>query len=161
MPFLVERLVDRQDHVLIGARLVRDVREFFSQRLAGNGDAIAMQQAGVEQQLHHLRDAAGFVQVGGHILARRFEVADDGHALAHPLEVIDGPFHFRSVGDGQVVQHGVGGAAGGHDHGHGVLDGLARDDVARLQVAAHGINQHARGFGGAVDLLLIGIGHRR
>jgi hypothetical protein len=37
------------------------------------------------------------------------------------------------MGDGQEVQHGVGRAAGGHDHRDGVLDALARDDVARLE----------------------------
>ena len=44
------------------------------------------------------------------------------------------PLDAGRVRDGEEVQHRVGRAAGRHDHGDRVLDRLARDDVARLQV---------------------------
>ena len=46
------------------------------------------------------------------------------------------PLHARRVRDGEVVQHRVGRAAGRHDQRDRVLDRLARDDVARLEVVA-------------------------
>jgi hypothetical protein len=64
------------------------------------------------------------VQVHRQVLAAGLQVAQHRGLLAHALEVVDGPFHAGRMGDGQEVQHRVGRAAGGHDHGHGVLDRL-------------------------------------
>jgi hypothetical protein len=99
--------------------------------LAGDGDAVAVQEAGVEQLLHHHLDAADAIEVGRGVLAARHQVADIGRLaedLAHVLEVELDP---RLVRDRRQVQARVGRAAGrGDDHG-GVLERLARDDVAR------------------------------
>ena len=69
MALLVHRLVEGANHLLIGARLGRHVLQYFGDGLAGDGDAVAMQQAGFEQDLHHLRNAASLVQIGRHVLA--------------------------------------------------------------------------------------------
>ena len=90
------------------------------------------------------RDAAGAVQVDRQVLAAGLQVAQHRHLAAHALEVVDRPFDLGRVRDGQEVQHRVGRAAGGHDHRHRVLDRLLGDDVARLQVGLHRLDQHAR-----------------
>ena len=41
------------------------------------------------------------------------------------------------AGDGDQVQHAVGRATRGRHRGHGVLDGLERDDLRRPDVVAH------------------------
>jgi hypothetical protein len=53
---------------------------------------------GVQQHLHHGRDAAGAVQVDGQVLAAGLQVAQHRGLAAHALEVVDGPFHARPRG---------------------------------------------------------------
>jgi hypothetical protein len=47
------------------------------------------------------------------------------------LEVVEVERHLGGAGDRQQVQDGVGAAADRHDHGDGVLEGLAGQQVAR------------------------------
>ena len=61
MPLFVHRLVDSSDDVLVGAWGVRDVGQVLGHSFAGDGHAVAMQQAGFEQNLHDLGNAAGAV----------------------------------------------------------------------------------------------------
>ncbi|KAG1239542.1 hypothetical protein G6F68_018534 [Rhizopus microsporus] len=119
-----------------------------------------MQEPGVEQQLHDLRNAACAMQVGRDIFTRRLQVAQHGDALADAFEVVNGPRHFGGMRDGEEMQHGVGGTAGGHDDRNGVFDGCARDDVARPQVAPDRIDEHPRRLGGRDHLFIVFIGHR-
>ena len=97
MPLLVDCLLYRHDHILIGTRLVRYMGQLFCHGLAGNGDAIAMQQASVEQNLHYLRNTTGSVQIGRHILTRGFQVTDHRYLLAHALVVIDMPLDISGM----------------------------------------------------------------
>ena len=60
----------------------------------------------------------------------------------------------------QIVKHGVGGAAGGHDDGNGVFDGLFGHDVARFQIVLDGLYQHTCRFFGAVGGFVVRICHR-
>ncbi|MCY1373645.1 hypothetical protein D9M69_609330 [compost metagenome] len=142
MAVFVHGLVDRADHVLVGARGVGHVLEHLGNRLATDGQAVTVQQAGVEQHLHDLRDAAGAVQVDREVFAAGFQVAQHGCLLAHALEIVDGPLHFGRMRDRQEVQHRVGGPTGGHDHRHRVFDRLLGHDVARLDVLLDGLDQH-------------------
>ena len=59
-----------------------DVGEVLGHRLAGHGEAVAVQQAGVEQRLHHDRDAADLVDVVHHVAAERLEVGQVRHLVA-------------------------------------------------------------------------------
>ena len=106
-------------------------------RLAGDGHAIAVEQLLIQQVLHHRRGAADVMHVLHDVLAAWFQVRDVGDAIAHLLKVIDGERYVHGAGDGDEVQHGVGGAAEGHDHDHGVLESLTRHDVAGLEVLFH------------------------
>src|SRR5207247_4979119 len=74
----------------------------------------------------------------------------------HPFEVVDRPLDAGRAGDREVMQHGIGRAAGRHDQGNGVLDGLARDDVARLEIFFYRLEQHARRLGCRIGLLRVG-----
>ena len=118
-----------------------------------------MQQTGRQQCFHHLGNATGLVQVHGQVFAAGFEVAQHRGLDAYALEVVNRPFHFGRVGNGQKVQHGIGRATGGHDHGHGVFNRLAGDDVARLDVLFDGLDQHLGRFLGRVHFLVVRIGH--
>ena len=51
------------------------------------------QQAAREQHLHHLRNAAGVVQVCDNVTARGFQIAYDRHAFSDCLEVIECEFN--------------------------------------------------------------------
>ena len=55
-----------------------DLVEVLGDGLAGHGHAVAVEEAAVEQRLHHLRDAAGLEHVLGDVFSARLEVADVG-----------------------------------------------------------------------------------
>ena len=157
----VQRARARADDVLVRARDGRHVGEGLGDGSPGDRHAVAVQQPGLEQELHHLRDAARAVQVHREVPPGRLEVAQHRHLPPDPLEVVDRPRHAGGVRDGEEVQHGVGRASDGHDHGDRVLDRLARHDVARLQVCLHRLDEHPRGLARRRDLLLVRVRHRR
>ncbi len=157
---LVHGAVDGVDDALLG-RLVGHVFEHLGDGLAADGDAVTVQQASVEQDLHDLGNATGFVQVHRQGFAAGLEVAQHGGALADALEIVDGPLHACAVRDGQEVQHGVGRAAGGHDDGHGVFNRFFGDDVAGLEVHLDGFDQDFRRLFGRIDFFVVNVGHGR
>ena len=67
--------VERVDDDAVGRGRV-ERGEVLGHRLAGDGEAVAVQQAGVEQVLHHHRHAADAVEVGHVELAVRLHVGD-------------------------------------------------------------------------------------
>ncbi len=71
----VHRLVERADHVLVGARRVGHVRQLLGHGAAGDRHAVAVQQARLEQHLQHLRHAARAMEVDRDVLARGLQVA--------------------------------------------------------------------------------------
>ena len=73
-------------------------------------------------------------------------------------ELVDAVEVVRDAGlvrDGQRVQHGVGAAAHGHVEDEGVVERLARDDVARLEVFLHHLDDPLAGL--APELLALGV----
>ena len=99
------------------------------------------------------------MQVHSQSFATGFQVAQHGRALADALEIVDGPFHACAVRNRQKVQYRIGGAAGGHDHGHGVFNGLAGHDVAWLDAFADGFHQNAGRLFGRLDFFVVHVGH--
>ena len=63
--------------------------EVLGHRLAGHGQRVAVQQAGVQQRLHHHRHAADAVDVGHHVAAERLDVGQVRHPVADPVEVVE------------------------------------------------------------------------
>ena len=94
-----------------------------------------MQLAGAVELAEDAGDAAGAVHVGNLPLAGRRGLADARHGVGNTLDVVQGEVHVGGLGHGEDVQHGVGGTAHGHIHGHGVLEGFLGGDGARQ----HGI----------------------
>ena len=68
-------------------------------------------------------------------------------------------FDPGGVGDGQQMQHGVGGTAEGDDHGDGVFKGLFGEDVAGAQAGFEHVQDTGAGaaaivqFGGGDGVL--------
>ena len=102
--------------------------------LASAGHHIGVEQTGVCQLLHNGVDAAGTIQVlhigesGGRQVA---QVGGLGGDLVGVLEV---QLDTALVGDRGQMEHGVGGAAQGHIHGLGVVEGFRRHDVSGTDV---------------------------
>ena len=61
MALRIHRLVDSADNVLVSTWRVRNISQVLSHGFAGDGHAVAVQQAGVEQNLHDLWNAASAV----------------------------------------------------------------------------------------------------
>mmetsp|Transcript_19599 Transcript_19599/g.54488 ORF Transcript_19599/g.54488 Transcript_19599/m.54488 type:complete len:309 (-) Transcript_19599:790-1716(-) len=112
-----------------------------SHRLSGDSHAGAVNEALLQQVLEHSGRATDLVEVLHHVLARGLEVRDEGYAVRHLLEVVDGERHAAGLGHGKQVQDGIGGTARGHDHHHRVLKGGARHDVPRLDVLLHEVEK--------------------
>ena len=99
--------------------------------LAGDREAVAVEQPGVEQLLHHHRHAADAVESVMWYLPCGLVSAMWGTRLATLLKSSSSQLDLGLVGDGQQVQHRVGRAAERHDDGDGVLERLLGHDVAR------------------------------
>ncbi len=80
-------------------------------------------------------DAADAVQVEREVLAAGLQVGDQRRAREHLGDVVEREADAGLVRDRRQVQAGVGRAAGRGDRGGGVLERLARDEVARQRPA--------------------------
>ena len=101
------------------------------------------------------------MQFRDHIFARRLQIAKHRNALANRFEILQSQRNACGARNRQQVQNGIGRAAGSHHHRDGVLERLARHDLARQQLPAHGFGQDFRGFRGALFLFVILRRHRR
>ena len=99
-------------------------------------------------------------EVGDHVAAGGFEIGDDRHPRANPLEVVDVQVDLSGVGDREQVKHGIGRSTDCHDHRDRVFEGLLGHDLARLAVVPDHVEQDARCVGRTVRLLGVFSGHR-
>ena len=120
-----------------------------------------MQQAGFQQLLEHHRNASRTMQISGDILARGFQVAEHGDALAYTLEVVERPFNTGMVRNRQIMQDRIGRAADCHNQADGIFNAFARNDVAWLDAFFNRFDQYLRGAHGTFDFLFIGVGFGR
>src|SRR5690606_8271045 len=97
---------------------------------AGHGQAVAVEQPGLEEVPHDHRHAADAVEVDHVVLAAGLGVGDVGHPVGDAVEVVERQVDPGLGGDRQQVEHGVGRAPEGHGDGDGVLEGLLGQDVA-------------------------------
>ncbi len=67
-----------------------------------------MQQAVVEQHLHHLRNAPRFVKISGHITTAGLEVANHRHLATNGFKIIKIQLNADGVGDREQVKHRIG-----------------------------------------------------
>ena len=144
------------DDVLVGGEVL-DVLQVLGERLAGHGDAFALDHAFLEEELEQGRGAANVVQVFEDVLAGRLEVGEEGCAVGDGLEVFYGQLDADAVRDGDQVEDGIGRAAGDVDKDHGLLEGLSGDNVARADVFLEQILDRLTGIKTLLHLCL-GVG---
>ena len=132
--------------------------EVLAHRLAGDGEGVAVHQAGVEQRLHHDRDAADLVHVVHDVLPEGLEVAEVRDLVADAVEVVEVEVDVGLTGDGQEVEYGVGRAAEGHHDGDGVLEGGLGHDLAGGDALAQHLDD---GLTGAVGEAVTAAVHGR
>ncbi len=144
---LVDRVVQGPQDLAIEVRRV-DGREVFRNGLAGDGEAVAVQQAGVEECAHDDRHAADLIDVRHHVAAEGLQVAQVRDLVADPVEVLEVELDLGLAGDGQQVQDGVGGTTEGHGDGDGVLERLLGHDVPGGDAEAEQVNHCFAGLAG-------------
>ena len=130
---LLDGIVPGPDHLLI-RRQSRQVGHVLGQGLACHGQAAAVENTPFQQHLVHGRDATDVVDVFHHVRAAGLQVGQEGDAVAHLLEVVEAQFDADGARHGDQVQHRVGRASQDRHHDHGVLEGGASHDCARLDV---------------------------
>ena len=108
--------------------------EVLGDGLAGDGHAVAVEVAALEQRLHHQRDAAGLEQVLGDVFSARLEVADVGRLAEDLADVEQVELDARLMRHRRQMQRRVGRAAGGGDGHRGILERLAGHDLARTEL---------------------------
>ncbi len=148
-------VIERANDVLTGDVGFHGL-QILSHRAAGDREAIAVQETGDEQGLHHRLDAADGDERGHHVFAGGFEIGEDGDALADACEIIDRKFDASRLCHGEQVQHGVGGTAECDDDGDGIFKRLSRHDVARSDAELQKIHHGGTGTAGVV---LLGTGN--
>ncbi|WP_157576533.1 hypothetical protein [Mycobacterium sp. GA-2829] len=154
----VDRVVHRAQHLAVGVRRL-DVGEVLGHGLTGHGQAIPVQQTGIQQRLHHDGHTADLVDVLHHVPAERFHVRQVRHLLPDAGEVLEGQLHPRLPRDRQQVQHRIGRPAERHHHRDGVLERLLGEDVARGHAAAQHLDD--RLAGAARVVLTAGVDRQR
>ena len=136
----LQRLVGGDDHFLAGSFMGRG--GFFGDGFAGDRDGVAVEQPEAEQAAGEEANASGGVHVGGDEAAGGFQVGEDRGALADGLEIVDVERDSGLARNGQQVQHGVGGAAGGGHRGDGIFEGVGGEDIQRANSAAKQVHHH-------------------
>ena len=83
----LDRVVEVADDVL-ARRVIVDVRQVFSKRLASYGQAFAMQQPAIKHALHKRLYTADFNKFGHQVLATRLQVGQHGVRAPMRREII-------------------------------------------------------------------------
>ena len=131
-----------------------------------DGMHVLVQLAGAVELAKDTADAAGAMHIGNLPLAGRSGLADAGHGVRDALDVIEREVHVGALRASEDVQHGVGGAAHGHIHRHGVFERMLRGDGTRqhgivilMIVAVRQIDDKLAGF--LEQFLAVGVGGKR
>ena len=121
------------DHLLVG--VPGDLVDILAERLAGDGHRLGIEEAAIEQRLHHHVDPAGVVHVLGDIFPAGLQVGDVRRRLEYFGDVEQVELDAALVRHRRQVQRAVGRAASRRDDAGGVLESGAGADVARADVA--------------------------
>ena len=153
----VDRVVEPVDDVAVD-RVGVEFAQVLGERLAGDGERVAVQQALVEHGLHDDRDAAVTVDVVHDVLAERLHVGDVRRLVADAVEVVQRQVDLRLAGDRQQVQHDVRRAAERHREGDRVLERLLGQDVAGRDAQAQQVDDGLARAVGVVVAAAVGGG---
>ena len=122
--------------------------QVFGNRLSRAGDQGGIQKVLFRQLLHDGVDAARALQVLHVGIPGGGQVAEVGGPAGNLIGHVQVQRNAALVGDGGEVEHGVGGAAQGHVHGFGVVEGRFGHDIPGADVLFHQLHDlHARVLG--------------
>ena len=120
---LLDRVRERPDDFL-AVGIGRHFAQVLRHRLAGDGQAVAVQQAFIQQRLHERLNAADLYQFRHREPARRTHIRQHRHPIADAGEVIQLQRHASGMGNCEQVQDGVGRTFECHAHGNRILERL-------------------------------------
>ena len=131
---ILEGLLDRVDHVLIGGRRI-EPPDLFGQGLARAGHRVTLEKAGLEELADDDLQPALGVHVHHGVITEGPHVDQDGQSTGQPVEVllcedVVPQIHARRPGDLDAVQQHVGGTAHGDGDRQGIPQRCRRHDVA-------------------------------
>src|SRR5262249_53706121 len=110
-----------------------------------HGQRITMNQTAIKQSLGDEFNAAGSVQIAGDKSTTRLEVGDQRGTTADGIEIVNGQLDLCLLGDGEQMQHRIGGTTRRRHRSDGILDGFARDDPRWSQVTAQKLDYELPG----------------
>jgi len=113
---------------------VGSLLQVLSHSLTGDGHARAVNETLLQQKLEQRRSSTNLKHISHDVLAGGLQIGEEGNAVGHGLEVVDGELNTNGVRNGNQVQHGIGGATGDVDEDHGVLEGLSSQNIAGTDV---------------------------
>ena len=125
-----------------------------AERAAGARGRV-LQEPCLEHALREEAHAAGARHVDGREAAAGLEIAEHRRARGDRVEVVDHERHVHLARDGEEVEDGVGGAGAGGDRRDGVLEGGAREEVARTEILRDHLHDELAGAARLVVLLRV------
>ncbi|SII46516.1 Uncharacterised protein [Mycobacteroides abscessus subsp. abscessus] len=143
----VDRVVERPEDLAVGVGRV-DLGEVLGHGPARHGEAVAVEETGVEEGLHDHGHAADLEHVVHHVFAEGLDVAEVGNLVPDPVEVVEFEVDAGFGGDREEVEDGVRRPAEGHDDGDRVVQRLLRDDVLRSDALAQEVDDGLTGLAG-------------
>src|SRR5260221_9253240 len=129
-----DRVFQGLDDILFCKVETWDILQVFGECLAGDGEAVAVQQSFFEQVFHDGGYTAIFVKVLHEEFAAGLKVSQYGDAVADGREIVLGERDVYAAGHGDKVQDGIGAAAEDHDGRDRILEGFPGHDVAGLDI---------------------------
>ncbi len=152
---LLERLLIGLDHPLIQ---YSSVGQIFAHGLAGYGQSIAIQLAGLEQFSHDRRHAAGAIKAFAQVFAGRLAVDQQRNLVAKGLPILDGQFQPDVAGNGRDMDRRVGRATQRRVGDDGVAEGILGQNLGGGQVFQHHLDDALAGLVGHLLAFAIGRG---
>ena len=143
---LMNRVVHRTDDLAVWVWWV-DVCQVLGNGLAGNGEAIAVNQTCIEQGLHHNRNSTDAVDIVHYELTKWLEVSKVRHLVRNAVEVGELQINFRLASNCQKVKHSICRATESHENCDCIFKCLLGHDLTSGNSLR---NQIHNSFSGAV-----------
>ena len=125
MPRWFDGVIKGSHNVLLAfTRTIREkgfyVGEIFGYCFARYGHLVAIDEVGVEEEFHHCGCSADVVKLFHDVTPRGFEITQDGCFVGYVLKFVNVEVYVISSGNGEQVEHDIGGAARDNGEADGV-----------------------------------------